>query len=143
MKIYEWSKQLFYLLCGLVAAGMSTYWLNEYWLDKDISTVNYKQIQEVEIESRPVMSLCFNLADTIKINGSISDGNLYLDFMRGKFSDYTTYVAWLRHQATQSKKNFNPQGVTFNRTMWTNINYSSVTLHLADYIQQYELIWKN
>ena len=137
MEITEWLKRTFYLICGLVAAGMSTYWLNEYWLDKDISTINYKQAKEVEIESRPVMSLCFNLENMVKIEGSKDKGNLYLDFMRGRFWDTNSYIA------TLNERNLNTQNATYNRTMWTTIDYHSVSLELADFIKEYELIWQN
>ena len=148
MDFKRWLKRTFYLICGLVAAGMSTYWFNEYSLDKDTSAINYKQAKEVQIESRPVLSLCFNLINTIKIDGYRFEGNLYLDFMKGRFSDPVSYRSWLNFVVKNLRNQYSAwdndlRNAPFNRTKWTSINYSSVTPHLADFIQEYELTWIN
>ena len=153
MDITTWLKRIFYLVCGLVAAGMSTYWFNEYGLDKDSTTINYDQVKEVEFEARPVLSLCFNLKNMVKVDGSTSKGNLYLDFMKGAFFDPQSYREWLEtveeHKQVSNAITYNKNVIkqllndTFDRAFWDNIIYDNVTLHLADFIQEYEVSWKN
>ena len=153
MDITTWLKRIFYLVCGLVAAGMSTYWFNEYGLDKDSTTINYDQVKEVDFEARPVLSLCFNLKNMVKIHGSTTKGNLYLDFMKGTFFDLKSYKEWLEaveeHKQVSNAIIYNKNVIkqllneTFDRDFWDNINYDNATLHLADFIREYEVSWKN
>ena len=153
METTIWLKRMFYLVCGLVATGMSTYWFNEYGLDKDSTTINYNQVKELEFEARPVLSLCFNLKNMVKIDGSTSKGNLYLDFMKGTFFDPQSYRKWLetveKHKQVSNANIYDKNEIrqvlneTFDRAFWDNVNYDNVTLHLADFIREYEVKWKN
>ena len=162
MQSEKWIKRIFYLICGLTAAGMSTYWFNEYRLDGDISSINYKQIKELESNAVPILSLCFNLEDMVTLSialerkgewknvQSTNAGNLYLDFLRGKFSDQQSYDKWINTpRPLKNRRNVNtrPRDFGFNKlynnSKWMSIDFDNVTLQLADYVKYYELNWQN
>ena len=100
---------IFNIFCAIVVAFMMSYWLYKYEIeDRDITVVDYAQIEEAKNIKLPVATVClnnaFNEGKLRSYNSNISIKS-YLDYLKGEYFDEKL----------------------------ENIDYRDVTLKLKDY----------
>ena len=106
----------FALLCTLIAVSLASYWCYQFTLNEDLSVVSYKVFHGNKDDIFPTASLCLR--------------NPFLkEKLAGYGTDEATYLAFLR-------------GKSFANEM-LNINFSYVTIDIADYIKGYRISFKN
>ena len=103
-------------LCTFGAIGLCIYWIYEYWLDEELSVVNYTKYYESSAHVFPTLSLCIS--------------NPFIENRLAEYgSNQTSYSAFLA-------------GEVFSKELM-NVNYSYVTTDIADFIKGYETYFKN
>ena len=105
----------FNFICLAVAGSLIVYWMYEFSLDKDISTIDYKRFHESDQDKFPLLSICFkNFLSETKLWEQNNRTNVleYLSFLRGN--------------------HFNPELL--------KIDYDKVSMNISKYLVKYLLL---
>lgn len=119
MSIYEIIHYIFKLLCVFTAFGLVAYCCYKYYLDEDISSVEYDSYYGTDDDVFPVMSICFypKYLGLDQIGITIDN---YISYIRGlDFDEHDGY------------------------TPLTEVDYESVTVNISDFVLGYNARWKN
>ena len=109
---------VFKVFCFIAVALMISYWFYKFDNDEDICLVDYQPFKKVKDIAFPVLSMCFPdpfIDEKLKEIGSDITGTAYVEYLRGEEID----------------------------ERFTNIDYSNVTISLADYFITTVVRWKN
>ena len=80
----------FKILCTLVVILMITFWMYKYYGDKDLCLVDYKIVEDLQEESLPVLSVCFNnpfIEKNLRQLNPALNNTYYLEHLRGNIFD--------------------------------------------------------
>ena len=106
----------FHVICVFATTGMVGFWIYKFELDKDITSMNYKQYFDTKDDTIPVISICF------------SDPFLEEKLTQHKVN-VSTYKSFLF-------------GEMFEERLM-GIDYDSVTINLKYYLREYYVILRN
>ena len=112
--------RLFRVLCLVATIGFISFWCYEFYLDEDLTVVEYKRFDNSKSTMLPTASVCFDNPIVDKKLKQIHpdlNSSIYLKFLRG-----LVYSESLR-----------------------NIDYENVTLQWSDYLDTNSMVltWKN
>ena len=80
--------RIFNIICLAVAVALIIYWLYEFSLNKDVSSIDYKRYHDTDNDQYPLLSLCFkNFLSNKKLKQQNTRTNKseYLDFITGNY----------------------------------------------------------
>ena len=80
--------RIFNIICLAVAVVLIIYWMYEFSLNKDVSSIDYKRYHESDDDQYPLLSLCFiNFLSAKKLEQQNPRTNKseYLNFIRGNY----------------------------------------------------------
>ena len=80
--------RIFNIICLAAAVSLIIYWMYEFSLNKDVSSIDYKRYHDSDDDQYPLLSICFkNFLSTKKLKQQNPRTNKseYLNFIRGNY----------------------------------------------------------